>query len=429
MMKTLYSMALLAGLSSAAWAQFRPAIPDPQGVDFDPAGVMKLRTTEKDSRLADLRKAAAGKEKDAGMAYISLPRLFAEARQCFESGQPLPERIRYLGGMVKLQFIFVYPDEGDLVIAGPCEPFDAKVPFRPLGLYTLRPVLQLDDLVVALRSCAKNIPGRIGCDIEVTQEIVDRCQAKLKELTPKAAELGGKKVADAIADAGGNQAIIYYAVAEDSRFAFVCAEADYLLKQLALGLFKSPVSKVKSYQSLQTKPERHHRFSLDTHYEAIVASADGNAIELQGPSLKINSGLLRRLGQQEGEMSDAAKQFMTSCNKHFAEMCRHILSWADLANLSDLTVLAALIGKDRLDTRAKWNMSWVLDPKGYTVTPVVPARFAHRLCNHHYAGNMLIFTHGGVLLNPGEWVSHLKKDEEGKLKRPDRPDGSIVTPK
>lgn len=405
---------------------FGPPIPDPQGVDLDAEGVIRLRETAVDPRLAEIRKKGV---KQGDLCYVSLPRLLAEAKKCVDEGRPIPDSIRYLGGLVKIQYVFVYPEEGDLVLAGRAEPFDTKVPFRPLGHLSGRPVLHLDDLIVALRACSSGkIPPRIGCDIEVTKEIVERCQAKLKELTPKAQEMGGKKVAEAIAQAGGNQAVVYYSIPADSRFAVVCAEADYLLKQLALGLLKSPVSKVRSYNNMITKPERHHRFSLDSSYDALLVSPEGDAFELRGPSLKINTGLLQRLGSQDGEMSNAAKDFMNSCNKHFDEMSRHILSWADLANLSDLSVVAALIMKDGLHSKAKWDLSWVLDTKACAVGSVSPIKFAHRLCNHHYAGNMLLFTHGGVLINPGEWIGKQAKDEEGKLKKPARPDGLITTP-
>jgi hypothetical protein len=421
--------ALLVVLPAAAWAQ-GVAVADPQGVYLDNEGVLRRREKDADDRLAEIRKRAGSKDKDPALCYISLPRLFAEAKKHLDAGEPLPDRIRYLGGLVKLQYIFVFPEEGDLVIAGPAEPFSSKAAYRPLGEKTGRPVLHLDDLVVALRACGPGTKaGRIGCDIEVTQEIVDRCSAKLRELMPKAQEIGARKVADQVADAGGSQALKYYGVGPATRFAVVCAEADYKLKELALGLVKSPVSKVRPYNDMLTKPERHHRFSLDTHYEALVVSADGNAFELRGPSLKINSGLLQRLGAQAGEMSDAARRFMDGCNRHFDDMSRALLSWSDLANLSDLTVLAALIAKDELHTRARWDLSWVVDAKGYPVTEYAPVKAAHRLCNFNYGGSMLVFTHGGVFLNPVDWASKRTPDEGEALKgRARRPDGEIQIP-
>ncbi|HLG42001.1 MAG TPA: DUF1598 domain-containing protein [Planctomycetota bacterium] len=420
--------AILAFAPAVAWAQGR-AWADPQGVFMDDDGVLRRREKDDTDRLAEIRKRAAGKEKDGQLVYVSLPRVLAEAKKCLDAGQPIPDKLRYLGGMTRLQYVFVYPDEGDIVIAGPAEPFDTKVPYRPLGEKTGRPVIHLDDLVTAMRAAGPGQkPQRIGCDIEVTKEIAERCAAKLKEVAPKAQEMGVQKAAEEIAKAGGNQAILYYTIPQNSRFAFVCAEADYLLKQLALGLYKSPVSKVRSYNDMITKPERHHRFSLESQYDSLLVSADGNAYEFRGPSLKVNTGLLQRLGQQDGEVSPAAQKFMDGCNKNWDEMSRGILSWSDLANLGDLTVLAALIGKDQLHTKSKWDIAWVMDPNGYPVKPIDSPKSAHRLCNYHYGGNMLLFTHGGVLINPQEWAAKQVKDDEGKFKRPTRPDGEVWIP-
>lgn len=420
-------MVTLLVLQAAVWSQ--NILPDPQGVYLDGEGALRRREKDADDRLAEIRKKARGKQKEGDLCFVSLPRVLAEARKCVEAGRPIPDHLRYLGGLVKLKYIFVYPESGDLIIAGPSEPYDTKVPYRPLGQITGRPVLHLDDLVVALRAAGPGrSPQRIGCDIEVTREIVERCQKKLRELSGQVGTLGGRKVANAVADAGGLQSVKYYSIDETTRFAFVCVEADYKLKELALGLIKSPVAEVKSYNSLLTKPERHHRFSLDSDYEALIVGADGNAFELRGPSLKVNSGPLNLEGPARGEMSEAAKQFMNACNKHFEKLAANLLSWSDLSNLSDLTVLAALIAKDSLHERVKWDLAWVLDPKGYPVRPVPPVKTAHRLCNYNTAGNMMIFTHGGVLLNPLVWVEKRVQDSEARLKLPPRPEKGIWVP-
>ena len=77
--------------------------------------------------VADYKKAGE-------MVYVSLPRLFAEARAKLDAGEKLPDDIRYLRGMTKLRYVFVYPDDKDLVIAGTAEPIDADFPGRPVEI-------------------------------------------------------------------------------------------------------------------------------------------------------------------------------------------------------------------------------------------------------------------------------------------------------
>jgi hypothetical protein len=224
------------------------------------------------------------------------------------------------------------------------------------------------------------------------------------------------------------QAVTYYGIEPNTRFAFVCVEADYLLKQLALGLFKSPVAKVESYCSLVPHPEKAHRFSLESDYEALLVSPDGTSFELRGASLKVNGDLLRRLGQKGG-MSASAKQFVTQCNANFAELSQWLDSWADLSNLSDLAVLAALMTEDDLPRKAAWDLSWVLDPKGYAVTPMSAPKAAQTLCNYDSSGKMLIFTSGGIVIDPATWTRKRDYDTEGKLEsHRRRAGGDVVTP-
>jgi hypothetical protein len=418
---------VLAGLLvSGLGAQV--ALWDPQGVFLDGHGVLRTKVTEDGTRLSDLRKEAVGKQKSDEFVYISLPKLLAEAKSLIDNGDPLPDRIRYLGGMVKLQYVFVYPDDKDLVIAGPAEPIDAKNTYRPLGKTSGRPVLQLDDLVTAFRmSGPGRQPARIGCDIEMTADGVKRASETIKQVARKAAsgKISEEEASDEVAKAGGNQPVTYYGAAADTRFGFVCVEADYLLKHLGIGHFTSPVPGVKSYHERCMKPEKMHRFSLESQYDAIVASKDNDAFEFKGPSLEVRTGLLQRLGPQDGEPSRAAKMFVGACNKNFEEMALHIESWSDLANLGDLTVLAALVAREGLHSKTGWDLGWVLD--GYPVPRVETPKFAWTLANYRYASNMLFFTSGGIWLNPVKWVNEIQVDETETLARPAHLEGMMVT--
>lgn len=403
-----------------------------QGIHLDPDGVLSSRSTDPDPELAEIRKKASKQEKEGALAYISLPRLLDRARKHIEAGEPLPDEVRYLGGLVRLQYVFVFPEEGDLVIAGPSEPFDAsKNAYRPLGRVTGRPVLHLEDLVAALRAFRPgSSPDRIGCDIVITQEIARRVNDKVKEVEKKI--LAGMKPAEAarqIAEAGGNQPVKIYGVDPNTRFAFVCVEADYRLKQLGLDLLPSPVRGVKSYFANLTRPEPHHRFSLESHYDAVNSSPDGNAFEFRGPSLKVEGGILHLEGTEKGDASKAAQKFMDACNRNFSSLAEALLSWADLQNLGDLSLLAALIAKEGLAAKARWDPAWALDPKGFPVTEIKAPESAKVVCNHRFSGGMLLLTSGGVGLWAKRWAEKVVKTEDAGLReRARRPEKEVWIP-
>jgi hypothetical protein len=406
-----WTVVLVFAAVSPVWGQAAAAY-DPQGVHVDARGVLRSRTTDPDPRLAELWKNAKAVQKDAGFLYVSLPRLFAEARRTIEAGKPLSAELRSLGGMTRLRYIFVHPDSKDLVIAGPSEPVDAREPYRPLGKITGRPVLHLDDLVTALRSFGPGRnPDRLGCDIEITPEIKERVNAKIQAVGPAARITGFRKTCDQIAEAGGIQPVKYWGLDPTTRFAFVCVEADFRLKQLGLGLL-SPIPKVESYRGLILVPEKEFRFSLESNYEALAASPDGLAFELRGPSLKVNGGLLGRPESTIQDLSPAAKRFVASCNENFDALLRHVVSWADLCNLGDLSVLAALVFGDGLAEKAGWDPSWILDPKGYPVVEMKAPTGVAVLCNYTASGNNALFLTGGVWIKPAEWAAKRASDEK-----------------
>ena len=412
------AMALLGG---PVWGQAAAAY-DPQGVHVDAKGVLRSRSVDPDPRLAELWKNAKSLQKDAKLLYVSLPRLFAEARRTLESGRPLPLELRSIGGLTRLQYIFVYPDSKDLVIAGPAEPVDARESFRPLGKISGRPTLHLDDLVTALRAFGPGrTPDRLGCDIEISAEIRERVNAKIQALGPAARITGFRKTCDQIAEAGGPQPVKYFGLEPTTRFAFVCVEADYRLKQLALGVMPSPVPKVESYRSLIDRPEKEFRFSLESNYDALAVSPEGTAFELRGPSLKVNGGLLGHPESTVQDLSPAGRRFVTLCNENFDALIRSLVSWADLCNLGDLSVLVALVAGEDLAGKVGWDRSWILDPKGYPVAEMAAPASAATLCNFVTSGNTAVFLAGGVWIKPAEWASKRAPDEKvaAKASRPE----------
>lgn len=412
--------AILLAMAAPAWGQAAAAY-DPQGVHVDARGVLRSRSIDPDPRLAELWKNAKSVQKDGKFLTVSLPRLFAEARGLLESGKALPSDLRHLGGMTRLRYVFVHPESKDLVIAGPAEPVDARESYRPLGRITGRPVLHLDDLVTALRSFGPGRnPDRLGCDIEITAEIRERVNARIRAVGPTSRIIGFRKACDQIAEAGGLQPVTYFGLDTTTRFAFVCVEADYRLKQLGLGLLPTPVAKVESYRSLILTPEKEFRFSLESNYDALAAAPDGLAFELRGPSLKVNGGLLGNPESTIQDLSPAARRFVSSCNENFDALARHLVSWADLCNLGDLSVLAALVAQDGLAERAGWDLAWILEPKGYPVATMPAPTSAAVLCNFTTSGNNALFLTGGVWIKPAEWAAKRVPDDKlgAKAARP-----------
>lgn len=393
------------------------------GVFVDADGVVRTRDVSADKKLRELRDAAKKSKEPGEMVYLSLPRLFAEARA---AGEKLPDEIRYLKGMTRLRYVFVYPNEKDIVIAGPAEPIDATFPGRPVGKRTGRPVLQLDDLVVLLRA-----KEAFGCSIDFTDEGAERMKKENDKWKDTIAGSPKKRreAYDAIAKAAGTQPVRFFGVPADTRVAFVCLEADYLLKRHSIGLEPTPVKAAPSLTDLvKSRGSISDRSWFETCYEPIRVSADGLAFEIAGQALQIK-GRRQMPDGADAEPAPVSKAYAEKLTAHMNDMAREWAAWADLQNLADLSVLAALIRADGLAEKAGWDAAAAI--KDHAVAKVDVAKSVPTMINFREAGDFLVVISGGVTLEPDAVVrrrdTNPKDDPAKKAKRPDV-EWAVVTP-
>jgi hypothetical protein len=98
------------------------------------------------------------------------------------------------------------------------------------------------------------------------------------------------------------------------------------------------------------------------------------------------------------------------CNENFDALARHLLSWADLCNLGDLSVLAALVQDEGLAEKAGWELGWILGQKGYPVAAMTAPTSAATLCSFTTSGNDALFLTGGIWIKPAEWAAKRAPD-------------------
>src|SRR5438045_376465 len=84
--------------------------------------------------------------------------------------EDLPPELLFLGGMQRLQFIFVYPEENDIVLAGPGEGWKVDELGIIVGEKSNRPILLLHDLMIALETTDAARQGGLNCSIDPTDE-------------------------------------------------------------------------------------------------------------------------------------------------------------------------------------------------------------------------------------------------------------------
>ena len=175
--------------------------------------------------------------------------------------------MQHLAGLTRLQYVFCYPKSGDIVIAGPAEAWAEAPSGRILEIDSGRPVLDLDDLLVALRAFPpgdeKNKPF-IYCSIDPTRGRAF-ATAPVPERVGRPYRQSGTNpgqdqfIVNGLRDRLGMQVITVGGVSPKTHFAQVMVEADYRMKLIGIGLENPPVrltSYVAASQSLAGRQQR-----------------------------------------------------------------------------------------------------------------------------------------------------------------------------
>lgn len=162
------------------------------GVVVDAQGVLRTKTVADAGLSAERRKAAVTAlpndlQKPAVLRKVALSRLEAEVAKAAATGRGVPSELTRLAGLTRVQYVFVYPatddTPGEVVIAGPAEPWIEDATGRVLGAISGSPIVLLEDLAAALRCFAPGQPQDrlIGCSIDPRQEGLAAMQEFLRE--------------------------------------------------------------------------------------------------------------------------------------------------------------------------------------------------------------------------------------------------------
>ncbi len=90
-------------------------------------------------------------------------------------------------------------------------------------------------------------------------------------------------------------------------------------------------------------------------------------------------------------------------------------AFADLHNLSDLAVAATLIAEDNLAAKSRWDMSWILDPKQYSIAKVSTPTKAETLVNIRRGRGRGVTVAGGVRVDSAAIVKSRKQSAASQI--------------
>jgi hypothetical protein len=273
--------------------------------------------------------------------------------------------------------------------------------------------------------------ARFGCSITPTREALGNVKTFLAEQGQSPLKPGQlDNWLGQLREKLGQQEIDVYGIDPRTRAGLVMIEADYRMKLVGMGL-EEGVPGVPSYLSMVQIPAGQAAPPMDVlrwwftlKYDGILTSADRNAFQLQGQGLQVLSEneMLTATGQRvhTGNSDELNRQFARNFTEHFRELEAKYPVYAELENLADLSLIAAILRSEELPEKAHWHMLFFKDPKQYRPRLAHSPKKVETVINHRNLNGVgiLVGVSGGVRIDPTALVrpDALKLDDTGRLK-------------
>ena len=401
----LCTAAALLLLTSVTWAgnnhgfAFRAVggvLINAEGVVGEPTA-METALTRK-SALEKFKEPAADLAQPVELRMFSL-RAAEEAigKASADLAYELPDEIKFMAGLQRIQYIFVYPEQNDVVLAGPGEGWKIDAKGNHVGITTGRPVLRIEDFVLAMRTVHNARQGGISVSIDPTAQGRKRLDELLKAHKTFTAD-----VLEKIERALGPQEISIHGVPATSRFARTLVASDYKMKRIAMDLQESPVKGLPSYIDMLKSPPDNMmpRWWMACHYEPIAKGKDGLSWEIRGQGVKVltEDEIVQGDGSVKGtgKANPVAQKWADLMTEKYDELAVKEPIFGELRNLMDMSVAAALIAKEDLLAKAGCQLPLIADSNSKLgVTSWIAPRFVDTQCSATKRGREYIITASG----------------------------------
>jgi hypothetical protein len=391
------------------------------GVSIDADGVLSSATIDQSSALREvltrsLHAQAADLRAPTELRKVSLRRLDEAIEAALQSGEPLSDDVQYLAGLQSIRYVLAYPEDHDVVLVGYGEAWTVDKQGFVVGENTGRPVLLLDDLLVAWRAAQRSGDDAITCSIDPTQAGLANLRQYVGSLS-RIADVSLERIEQSL----GAQTITIAGIPLTSHFARVLVAADYKMKRLGMKLDPSPVAGLPSYLDLVSTSGRGMqdmtpRWWLTPAYLDLLSDPEGLAWELRGSSVVVmtEDTLFAADGSktQTGKTSTAGQQWAALMTRRYEALAAKEPIFAQLRYCMDLAVVAALIRTQRLTVRAGCPLAVLLDPSQLPANELAAPRFTPSRASVLKKGsNFVISASGGVEIHPREMLEKTQISE------------------
>ncbi|MGI9518699.1 MAG: DUF1598 domain-containing protein, partial [Pirellulaceae bacterium] len=391
------------------------------GVAVDPDGVMQLQQfAPPGGELFVMRARAAIAHmnrdllKKSPLRKVSLKKLQAAIQEQLDDGLPPTDTMLKLAGLQRVEYVFVYPDQNDVVIVGPAEGWIENADGRAVGITTARPVVLLEDLLTALRVFTPDQPHDIwvGCSIGTTAEGMERLKEFQRSIPARVAqherEMVAHEVLRGVEAALGNAGVSVFGVHPETNMARVMLEADYRMKLIAIGREPPPIEMPVFFDRLRGAPRNNfQRWWFTPNYQCVEITDDRLAFHMVGQGVGLGTEEYKtdergRLIEVQTNPLRAARLYAEAFTRDYAEIAAASPVFGQLRNMIDVLIVANYLQREDLFARAGLDIGLLLDNDKISVNTMAAPTQARCMANVAWKGSRLVAPSGGVCILASE---------------------------
>ncbi len=382
------------------------------GVEIDANGALSLSVTDPTGKIRAERAAAARRtlprdiQQSSDNRKISLRRLAGAISECLDKGQELDSDMVQLAGLRRLEHVFLYPEDNDIIISGPAGGWFEEASGRVVGLDDRQPLVMLDDLITAIRAFGPNDPldKVVLCSIDPTAEGLERYKKLKREIPIKftAAEWAAlpAQMSAVMRDSLGPATVRVHGVPHSSHVAQIMVESDYRMKLIGVGLEPEPVSMVTFIEAIDRPIGGFQQWWLRPKYDRLVQDPEALSLKIIGQAIELVTDRLdvsakERLVAGKIRSSAAAKKYANEFSEKYSQIAVNCPVFAQLQTVSDLLVVAGWLKKTDAWRRVGWDGGILFDAELLPEKVLPVPKTAQCVANAVTKGDMLVTPVGG----------------------------------
>jgi hypothetical protein len=380
--------------------------------DSELASIGNARSAPAPPRDVDRQASALNARRPVKLRFVSLNRLEAAIAERQSERRPFDPAMLALAGLQRITLVAIFPETGDVTIAGPAGDWQIGPGASMVSAATGRPVVRLDDLLAVWRQQRASKGAPFGCSIVPRRESLADVQAFLAKSAGEAIEPSHRRLwLRELRESLGEQDVEYFSLRADTRLARVLLAADYHMKLIGMGLapgvpgVRSYLSTVRLDRDGSPPPMSILRWWFAMPAATVAATADRDVFALPARCVEVLSEneLLAARGERvhTGQSDELNRQFADSFTAEFAALAAKYPIYGELERVFELAAAVALIENEQLARRVGWSPGLLLDEQRLRLTAPTAVTSLETVVNHRVLGGKHIVAgiSGGVMVD------------------------------